>query len=112
MRTNEERIAAMHSRAAELAREKRKKQALIAGAASAAASLALILIIAVQIPHLLPVSTQVSGGSGMSGSIFSQNGALGYIVIGVIAFLLGICVTIFCLKLKQWRDSEDHKDSI
>ena len=45
---------------------------------------------------------------GMSGSIFSDNGILGFIVVGVLAFLLGICVTVFCFKTARFKDDEEE----
>ena len=36
-------------------------------------------------------------------------GALGYIVIGLLAFLLGVCVTVLCFRLRQ-MSREDGQD--
>ena len=112
MRTNEERIAAMHERAAELRVEKRKRQAYLAGTASAALCLVLVILLAAQMPRLVPVSVEAPAGPGMSGSMFAANGALGYIVIALVAFVLGVCVTVFCFRLKKWRDSADNKEDL
>ena len=46
----------------------------------------------------------------MSGSIFGEGAVLDYIMIFVLAFLLGACVTVFCLRLKQWQKSGDEED--
>ena len=35
------------------------------------------------------------------GSVVLQNSADGYILIGLGAFLLGIAVTLFCLRIRQ-----------
>ena len=35
--------------------------------------------------------------------------ALGYIVIGILAFLLGVCVTILCFRLRR-IDREDARE--
>ena len=110
MRTNEERLAAMHRRAAELAREKRKKRSVLAGALSIAACLTLLIVLAVHIPGASAILSPGVSGTSMSGSIFSENGSLGYIVIAIIAFLLGISVTVFCFRLKKWRDRKDNGD--
>ena len=42
-------------------------------------------------------------------SIFHGGAALGYIVIGLLAFLLGVCVTVLCFLLRQ-MDREDRQD--
>ena len=36
--------------------------------------------------------------------------ALGYIVIGILAFLLGVCVTILCFRVRQ-LEREDERDA-
>ena len=69
MRTNEERIAAMHARAAELRREKRKRETRIAGIVSIVLSLALVIALAAWMPRL---STAMTGAPGaMSASMSS-----------------------------------------
>ena len=38
--------------------------------------------------------------------------ALGYIVIGLLAFLLGVCVTILCFRLRQMsREDGQNEES-
>ena len=110
MRTNEERIAALHARAEELRRERRKRRTRLAGAAGIIFCLALTVGLAAWIPHL---STVLSGTpDSMSGSVFSDSGALGYLVTALLAFLLGVCVTVFCLRLKKWREDRDQEDRL
>lgn len=46
----------------------------------------------------------------MTDSIFGESPVLDYIMISVLAFLLGACVTVFCLRLKQWKQSKDEED--
>jgi hypothetical protein len=37
---------------------------------------------------------------------------LGYIVIGLLAFLLGVCVTVLCFRLRQMnREDDQNKES-
>ncbi len=108
MRTNEERLAAMHARAAELRRENRKKLTRLAGGASVVLCLALVAALAVWMPRL---SAALPGAPGaMSASIFSGSEALGYIVVALLAFLLGVSVTVFCLRLKKWREDRERED--
>ena len=50
--------------------------------------------------------------SGASPKLSGRNGggaALGYIVIGLLAFLLGVCVTVLCFRLRQ-MNREDGQD--
>lgn len=105
MRTDEERIAALHSRAAEIIYKKRKLQTRIAGAAGAVVCLALMIFLAIRMASVSADFETTPVNASMTASIFSDNSVLSYIVIAVIAFLLGICITIFCFWLKKWRDS-------
>ena len=49
--------------------------------------------------------------AGVIASNFSQNSALGFIVIGVISFCLGVSVAVFCFRLKKWKDEEDSQET-
>ena len=52
--------------------------------------------------------------SGASPILSGRNGgaALGYIVIGLLAFLLGVCVTVLCFRLRQMnREDDQNKES-
>ncbi len=112
MRTNEERLAAMHRRAAELEREKNKKQTFAAGIVSTAVCAVLIVFLAVLLPRS---EAGIAIGSaapapGLGGSILASSGMLAYIVIAIIAFLFGVCITVFCFRLRKWRESMKNED--
>ena len=50
----------------------------------------------------------------MAASMFGENGALGYIIIGLLAFFLGVCVTILCFRIRllnrEEQSMEDKKE--
>lgn len=48
-------------------------------------------------------------GFGTAASMYGDGEALGYIVIGLLAFLLGVCVTVLCFRLRQ-ISREDGQD--
>ena len=114
MRTNEERIAALHRRAAELERQKaRRRRVFAAQAAAAAACLALAVILAVLIRGA--AAGEAASGyplTDMNASLFGSSTVLGTVVIAVLAFLLGASVTVFCFLLKKWSDhrTEEEKE--
>ena len=44
--------------------------------------------------------------------MYGGGAALGYIVIGLLAFLLGVCVTVLCFRIRQLsRESAQDKES-
>ena len=110
MLTNEEKIKRIHERAVEMNAEKNRRRIRIYSAVSAAACVALIIGLAVVMPDLNDKLVSAPPSENMRGSILSENGILGYIIIGIVAFILGISVTVFCFKLKKWQDSSASDD--
>lgn len=112
MRTDEERIKAMHKRAAQLSRQKRTNKVKLLQAAGAVVSFAAAIMLAIFVPQFTETDTVNPAGQtgGMSASIFGNSTALGYIVIAIIAFLLGIAVTMFCFRLRKWQEGKDKQE--
>ncbi len=107
MRTNDERITALHTRASQLNKEKRNRQALIIGSACVAMCLVAVIALAFAMPGFSDAFIADAETGTMSGSIFSNSRILGFIVIGIIAFILGSAVTIFCMRLIKWKNHND-----
>lgn len=110
MRTNEERITALHSRALELKRERRNQQLAAFCALSGVVCLGLSIGIAVMVHDISAIRFNNAASDTMSGSIFSGSDSLVYIVIGILAFLLGVTVTVLCFRMKKWMDEKDRED--
>lgn len=109
MRTNEERIAAMHARAAELNKQQRSRRIRIVQLVSTAVCFAAVILLAVCMRGIMPSQLTPADGSpgDMHASLFAASGALGYVVIAIIAFILGVAVTAFCFLLKKQQDGKD-----
>lgn len=107
MLTDKELTNELHRRAARIRYERKRRIAYISAVAGAAVSLAIVIALAAVMPGIAE-SIGAAPVTGMSASILADGGALGYVVIGLIAFLLGISLTIFCVKLKKWK--EDDKE--
>ena len=107
MRTNEERIRTMHERASKLQFERKEHTARMISSLSVVAGLILVVCLACYMPDAVGPGNGLPVPDGMSASIFSGNSALGFIVIGIVAFLLGITVTVFCFYLKKWKDERE-----
>ncbi len=110
MRTNEERITALHMRVREMKTEKLNRRVKAAWFAGSVLGFVAIFICSFMTERMtmrmLPISTAGSFGA----SIFSDSSILGFLVIGIVAFLLGITVTIFCFYLKKWGEEHDGED--
>lgn len=107
MRSNIERVEAAKRRAAEIERRRRAMRTMLAVCGSAAASLAVIVALAFAMPAL-DGSAVIEGAHG-AGSVFAS-GAAGYIVIGVLAFALGVAVTLLGVKLRAYWKPEGGDD--
>ncbi len=110
MRSHEERVAEAKRRIAKIEREKRLWRNTITMASAVAACLALLIGVSLAMPGIA-ASIQTGNYSGFetAASIFHGGAALGYIVIGLLAFLLGVCVTVLCFRLRQ-MSREDGQD--
>ena len=101
MRSHEERVAETKRRIAKIEREKRLRRNKITMASAVAACLALIVGVSFVMPDVA-VKIQTGGYAGFeTAASMYGGGALGYIVIGLLAFLLGVCVTVLCFRLRQ-----------
>lgn len=107
MRTNEERQQLVRRRTLEIKREqRRRRQQIISGTGIAACLVAII-----GMGYLLPKVTKQTSvlradyTTGMA-SMLGHYEAVGYICIGILAFALGVCVTVLLYRL---RKAEEHR---
>lgn len=107
MRTNEERIRAMHEWAAKMESESRRRMAGLFSSLSVAAGFIVVIFLSFYLHGVNGAVNSAFPVGGMSASIFSDSSVLGFIVIGIVAFLLGIAVTLFCMYLKKWKDEKE-----
>ena len=110
MRSHEERVAETKRRIAKIEREKRLRRNTITMASAVAACLVLLIGASLTMPGIAAnIQTGDYSGFETAASIFHGGAALGYIVIGLLAFLLGVCVTVLCFRLRQ-MNREDGQD--
>ena len=113
MRSHEERVAETKRRIAKIEREKRRRRNTVTMASAVAACLALLIGASLAMPGIATrIQTGDYSGFETAASIFHGGAALGYIVIGLLAFLLGVCVTVLCFRLRQMnQDDTQDKES-
>ena len=110
MRSHEERVAEAKRRIAKIEQEKRRRRNKITMISAAAACLVLLIGASLAMPGIAAnIHTGNYSGFETAASIFHGGAALGYIVIGLLAFLLGVCVTVLCFRLRQ-MNREDGQD--
>ena len=113
MRSHEERVAETKRRIAKKERENRLRRNTIAMASAVAACLALLIGASLAMPGIAAnIRTGNYSGFETTASIYGGGAALGYIVIGLLAFLLGVCVTVLCFRLRQMnRENGQNRES-
>ena len=113
MRSLEERVVETKRRIAKIERAKRLRRNTITIASAVAACLALLIGASLAMPGIAAsIQTGDYAGFETAASIFHGGAALGYIVIGLLAFLLGVCVTVLCFRLRQMsRENAQDKES-
>ena len=113
MRSHEERVVEAKRRIAKIEREKRRRRDTITIASAVAACLALLIGASLAMPGIAAnIQTGNYSGFETAASMYGGGAALGYIVIGLLAFLLGVCVTVLCFRLRQMsREDDQNKES-
>ena len=110
MRSHEERVAETKRRIAKIEREKRLRRDKFTMISAVAACLALLIGASLAMPGIAAnIQTGNYSGFETAASMYGGGAALGYIVIGLLAFLLGVCVTVLCFRLHQ-MNREDNQD--
>ena len=113
MRSHEERVAETKRRIAKIEREKRRRSNTITMVSVVAACLVLLIGASLAMPGIAEsIQTGDYSGFETAASMYGGGAALGYIVIGLLAFLLGVCVTVLCFRLRQMsREDDQNKES-
>ena len=112
MRTNEERIHLVRQRTAARKRKRARRKRRALDAACMAACLLLVAGFAALMPQLM--SRGAEGGvihASGAASLIGDNAALGYILMGLLAFLLGVCVTVSLYRLRRRDERRRMEDS-
>ena len=110
MRSHEERVAETKRRIAKMEREKQRRRNTITMASAVAACLILLIGASLAMPGIAArIQTGDYSGFETAASMFYGSAAFGYIVIGLLAFALGVCATVLCFRLRQ-MDRQDARD--
>ena len=108
----EERIAEVKRRIAKKEQQQRLRRRRIISAVCIAACFAVIVGVSFVMPGIVgQITPGTSSGFETAATILGGGTALGYMVIGLLAFILGVCVTVLCFRLRQMNreDSSDRK---
>lgn len=104
MRNTEEQLREILERSRKIQNTRRFRRGIILNAASICACLVLIVSTALFLPGTLdPASADTTS----YGSLILSGPLLGYVVMGFLAFALGVCVTLLCYRIRV-REGKDQ----
>lgn len=107
MRNTDEQLQEIMRRA-EIVKEKRIiRKRIYASALASCVCVALLIAVCFCLPQL----TVMPESSGMRhyGSLLLAAPYTGYVVVGVIVFALGVCITLLCIHWKALRQKERER---
>jgi H+/Cl- antiporter ClcA len=108
VRTNKE-IAAEALRRAVIIREKRTSAwKNVLGAFYIVVCFVLITGISVILPSIIPDHETAPSQNANYGTLFSDGEIGGYLLIGLVSFVLGIAVTLYCKKYAQKQRAKKY----
>ena len=108
MRDLDEQMRMIQSRSHRLRQEARRRRALLRETGMVCACMVLIVGVSLWVNGLTGAALPVMVSP--YGSLIAGSRHIGYIVIGVLAFLLGISVTLLGLQMRKKQDGEKDRD--
>ena len=107
MRSTDEQLNEITARAAKLRKKQTLRRMITAESIACCVCLALLVRGAVVMP-VFETAIRDSADAYYGGLLLSSP-SLGYVVIGVLGFLLGICITLLCVHLHKQRTEGDKR---
>ncbi len=106
MRTSEERVKELHERMDKMQSRKKHNRYIMQCTAAGSACLAIMAILGIIFAGI-PDYNLPGNSDGISASIFADHKVLGYIVIALLAFCLGVSFTIFCYRMRKHMEERN-----
>lgn len=106
-------MALIHDRTDELRRGRRRRGQRAVDALCVMACLLVIVVVGVSLPGM--VEDGVGGfslGPAGTASLLASPEALGYVVMGLLSFLLGVCVTLLIVRIRTRRERDRRGDGV
>ncbi|MEE3466808.1 MAG: hypothetical protein VZQ83_00050 [Eubacterium sp.] len=105
--TNEERVARLHQKMRVRRQMKERRKTRLYGAASCALLMCLVALVVLQGGVHQGTTASLYAGATM---LFEDVG--GYVLLAIVAFMAGVCVTVVCMRMKHHdNDSGDRPDT-
>lgn len=108
MKSNEERLELIQQRVKQIKRKQARQKQQLIGAASMGCSLLLIIFLGIKMPSFTKNFTndQVEQTTAAASLIGNNSMTIGYVIMGIAAFLLGVGVTVLLFSLREKEQME------
>jgi hypothetical protein len=107
MRSTDEQLREIMRRAETVKAKRILRKRIQASAIASCACVALLIAVCFYLPRLSVI--QAAPGLQQYGSLLLAAPYMGYVVVGVLAFALGICVTLLCVHWKALKQKERER---
>lgn len=101
MRNTDDQLREIMIRADHVIERKASQKAAISYAVSACACLVLMIVTSLYIPGISTRGTALT--HEQYGSLLMNTAYMGFVVIGVLAFILGVFVTLLCMQIRKMK---------
>lgn len=104
MRSTDEQLREIITRANDLQKKQNIKKAILADSVAACIAAVLMIAVTLYLPHFDP-EQPVQQGSRF-GSLLLAAPYIGYVIIVLLAFALGVCLTLLLLNVKKIKERD------
>lgn len=108
MRTTEEKISEIRRREAEIRQKRSQRHTIYLSFISAAAAVLLVMTAVNVLPQIIDHSAHLTM-SAKYASVFANEPAIGFVLVVILAFALGVCVTLLGIKAHRHNEMEKRK---
>ena len=107
MRSTDEQLQEILNRAEHVRERQVIRRRILADALASGVCVMLLIVVSVQLPQL--VSIGQDHAMQRYGSLLLAAPYMGYVVVSVLAFALGICVTLLCAHWRRLKEKERRR---
>ena len=108
MRNIDEQLSEIMERSGRLEKKRILKRQIAGEAVASALCLIALVVLSAFMPAIQ--SSRLKAGEQRYGSLILSPQHLGYVITGIIAFVLGVCVTLLCLNLRRMKNDDRGRD--
>ncbi len=110
MRTTEERTELILKKTEKIKAHRRRLRTAVLHSCSCCACAVLIVLCAINLPRVGSSDSISVGDESAAATLLAQNPAIGYIIMAILAFLLGVCVTALMFRIKLREPERKHAE--